>query len=121
MTERLSSAAARHPGRTILAWVLAVVASIVLIVFFLGDALSGEGEQLNDPESEQAYDLIGERVPPTDEFTTDVVLIRSPSLEPASPEFARKVDEVTADLRSTPGVVYVTQKNENTTACPPPP
>ena len=107
MTERLSTAAARHPGRTVLAWVLAVVASIVLIVFFLGDALSGEGEQLNNPESEQAYTLIAERVPPTEEFTTDVVLIRSESLGPRSPEFRSKVNDVIADVRDTDGVLYV--------------
>ena len=42
MTERLATAAARHPGLTIWAWIAAVVLSIVLVVFFLGDALSGE-------------------------------------------------------------------------------
>ena len=64
MTERLATAAARHPGLTLGAWLVAVVVSLVLIVFFLGDALSGEAEQLNNPESEQAYSLIGERLPP---------------------------------------------------------
>ncbi|HEX7254789.1 MAG TPA: MMPL family transporter [Gaiellaceae bacterium] len=107
MTERLASSSARHPGRTVLAWVLAVLASLVLIVFFLGDALSGEAEQLNNPESEQAYDLIEERVPPSTEFTSDVVLVRSDSVDTDHPEFRDKVDRVIADLESTPGVLYV--------------
>ena len=42
MTERLATAAARRPGLTIGAWMAAVVLSIVFVVFFLGDALSGE-------------------------------------------------------------------------------
>ena len=64
MTERLATAAARRPGLTIGAWIIAVVVSLVLVVFFLGDALSGEAEQLNNPESEQAYQLIVVRLPP---------------------------------------------------------
>jgi RND superfamily putative drug exporter len=104
MTERLASAAARHPGRTIAAWVAAVVVSIVLVVFFLGDALSGEAEQLNNPESQQAYDLIADRVPPSHDadFTTDVVLIRSTGADETGLE--RKAEQVREELRSTPGV-----------------
>jgi putative drug exporter of the RND superfamily len=108
MTRRLAAAAARHPWRTIGAWVGAVLVSLVLIVFFLGDALTGEAEQLNNPESQQADDLMAERLPPTPgEFTTDVVLIRSDSVGSAQPEFAAKVEEVSATLRETPGVVNV--------------
>src|SRR5829696_4890091 len=90
MTERVATAAARHPGLTIWAWIAAVVLSIVFVVFFLGDALSGEAEQLNNPESEQAYALIGERLPPDPNFTTDVVLIRSDSVATDSPGFGRE-------------------------------
>ena len=107
MTERLATAAARRPGLTIAAWIAGVLVSLVLIVFLLGDALSGEAEQLNNPESEQAYQLIDERVPPTPEFTTDVVLVRSDSLTVEDPTFQRTLEQVTSDLRSTPGVVHV--------------
>jgi putative drug exporter of the RND superfamily len=101
-------AAARHPGRAIAAWVGGVVASIVLIVFFLGDALTGEAEQLNNPESEQAYDLVEERAPPQPgEFTTDVVIVLSEAVDPRDPAFERKVDEVVARVEETPGVVNV--------------
>src|SRR5215210_8751316 len=94
MTERVAAAAARHPGRTVTAWLGAVVVSIVLVVFFLGDALSGEAEQLNNPESQQAYDLIAERVPPSQDadFTTDVVLIRSTGADQT--ELERKAEQV---------------------------
>jgi uncharacterized membrane protein YdfJ with MMPL/SSD domain len=105
MTTRLAAAAARHPWRTIGAWIAAVVVSAGLIVLLLGDALTGEAEQLNNPESQQAYDLIGERLPPEPgDFTTDVVLIRSDALTVGQPRFQAKVDEVVDRLRATPGV-----------------
>jgi uncharacterized membrane protein YdfJ with MMPL/SSD domain len=104
----ISTAAARHPWRAIGAWLAAIVVSVFLIVFFLGDALTGEAEQLNNPESEQAYDLMAERLSfdPTD-FSTDVVLVRSDPLTSDDPRFAAKVDEVRDALRETPGVVNV--------------
>jgi uncharacterized membrane protein YdfJ with MMPL/SSD domain len=108
MTRRLATASARHPWRTVGAWVAAVVVSFGLIVFLLGDALTGEAEQLNNPESEQAYELLGERLPAEPgEFTTDVVLIRSDSLTVDQPAFQAKVDETVDRLRSTPGVANV--------------
>ena len=108
MTQRLAAAAARHPWRTVGAWIAAVVVSFALIAFFLGDALTGEAEQLNNPESQQAYDLLAERLPAQpDDFTSDVVLVRSNSVQPSDPEFQRKLDELTADLRQTPGVVSI--------------
>jgi uncharacterized membrane protein YdfJ with MMPL/SSD domain len=108
MTRRLATAAARHPWRTIGAWIAVVFVSIGLIVFFLGDALTGEAEQLNNPESQQAYDVLEERLPPTPgEFTTDVVLIRSDSLAVDQPAFQAKIDEVVDRLRDTPGVENV--------------
>ena len=108
MTQRLAAAAARHPWRTVGAWIAAVVVSFGLIAFFLGDALTGEAEQLNNPESEQAYALIGERVPPaTSEYTSDVVVIRSDSVAPRDPSFQSKVRDVVSTLRATSGVVNV--------------
>jgi putative drug exporter of the RND superfamily len=107
MTQRLALAAARHPKGTVAAWIAAVVVSIGLVGAFLGDSLSGEANQLNNPESEQAYELIGERVPRTREFTTDVVIVRSESLPTSDPAFRRRVEEVVERLRSTPGVGYV--------------
>jgi putative drug exporter of the RND superfamily len=87
------------------AWIAAVVVSFGLIVFFLGDALTGEAEQLNNPESEQAYELLGERLPAIPgEFTTDVVLIRSARDRVAAEEVAASL---AAQLRRTPGVVHV--------------
>jgi putative drug exporter of the RND superfamily len=111
MTERLASAAAHHPWRTVSAWVAAILASFALIAFFLGDALTGEAEQLNNPESQQAYDLIEQRLPPNPrEYTSDVVLISSDTLAPGDPRFRAKVEQIVQRLHSTPGVVNVVDK-----------
>jgi uncharacterized membrane protein YdfJ with MMPL/SSD domain len=110
MTRRLATAAARHPRRTIGAWGVAVVVSIGLVALLLGDALTGEAEQLNNPESERAYDLLDERLPPSQEFTTDVVLIRSDTVGVENPAFNAKVNEVVQRLEATPGVVDVADR-----------
>src|ERR687898_195572 len=110
MTERPATAAARHPGLTIWAWIAAVVLSIVSVVFFLGDALSGEAEQLNNPESEQAYSLIGERLPPDPNFATDVVLIRSDSPVADDPGLGVRSEPLRQALEATDGVAYVSSE-----------
>jgi putative drug exporter of the RND superfamily len=101
-------ASARHPGRVVAVWIAAVVVAAALSAVFLGDALSGEAEQLNNPESEQAYDLMEERLPPDPEFTTDLVLVRSDS---ATPDEARqKFSEVVDELRRSPEVQHVSEE-----------
>jgi RND superfamily putative drug exporter len=107
MTRRLALAAARHPWRAVGIWIAALLVAVALIVGFLGDALTGEAEQLNNPESQQAYDIIDKRLPPSPQFTSDVVLIRSDSATVDQPAFRRKVDAVQDALRETPGVRYV--------------
>ena len=115
MTQRLAAAAARHPWRSVGAWIVAVVVSFVVIALFLGDALTGEAEQLNNPESQQAYDLLDERLPPTPgDFTSDVVVVRSESLRPSNPQFQQKLDELSTVLRSTPGVISVSERPQAT-------
>jgi putative drug exporter of the RND superfamily len=107
MTERLATSAARHPGLTISAWIAAVVLSLVFVVLFLGDALSGEAEQLNNPESVRAEDVMAERLPPDPTFTTDVVLIRSNGVATDSPGFGVRALPLRQALEATDGVVYV--------------
>jgi uncharacterized membrane protein YdfJ with MMPL/SSD domain len=111
VTRRLAAASARHPWRTVSAWIAAVLVAVGLIVFFLGDALTGEAEQLNNPESQQAYDLIEERVPPTPgDDISDVVLVRSNALRASDSRFQAKVEDVMGRLRETPGVVNVVEE-----------
>ncbi len=110
MTQRLALASARHPVRTILAWVAACILAVAAIALLLGDALTSEAEVTNNPESYQAYDLMNERLtrtPETDPLTTDVVLVRSSTLTVGESGFREKVDALLTELRATPGVLHV--------------
>ena len=62
-TERLARASARHPWRTISAWVAVSVAAVVAIVGLLGGSLTTEGAPTNNPESERAIAVQERGVP----------------------------------------------------------
>jgi RND superfamily putative drug exporter len=87
-TTGLASASARHPWRTIVAWVAVVVAALVAIVGLLGGSLTTEGAPTNDPQSERALDVRREAFPvdPTMQ-TTDLVVVRSEEHTVDSPRF----------------------------------
>jgi uncharacterized membrane protein YdfJ with MMPL/SSD domain len=87
-TQTLTQASARHPWRTIGAWIAAAVLAFAAIGVLLGDSLTTEGRPTNNPESERAIDVIGRAFPPDPEtFTTDVVVVRSEQYTVDSPEF----------------------------------
>jgi uncharacterized membrane protein YdfJ with MMPL/SSD domain len=75
-TRSLASVSARHPWRTIGAWIAVFVLAIVAIVALLGGSLTTEGAPTNNPESERALDA-RERAFPPDRETTDIVIVRS--------------------------------------------
>ena len=75
-TRALAAASARHPWRTIGAWVVASVAAMAAIAVLLGGALTTDGEPTNDPSSLAAKDVLLASFPPQDGAATDVVVIR---------------------------------------------
>ncbi len=77
-TQNITAASARHPWRTIGAWIVTFVLAIAAIGILLGDSLTTEGAPTNNPESERAIDAIARAFPPDPEtLTTDVVVVRS--------------------------------------------
>jgi uncharacterized membrane protein YdfJ with MMPL/SSD domain len=100
-TQSLASASARHPWRTIGAWVVVTVVAMVTIVTLLGGSLTTEGAPTNNPESERSKDVRLAAFP-TEASTADIVVIRSDRYTVDSPQFAAYVrsfvedDEVTA-------------------------
>jgi uncharacterized membrane protein YdfJ with MMPL/SSD domain len=85
-TQALAAAGARHPWRSIGAWVIVTVLAIVAIVTFL--SLTTEGNPTNNPESQRAEDAELAAFPPNPETTTtDVVVIRSEQYTVHSPRF----------------------------------
>ena len=87
-TQTLTAVSARHPWRTIVAWIATFVIAIAAIAALLGDSLTTEGAPTNNPESERAIDVIARAFPPDPErFATDVVVIRSAEYTVEEPEF----------------------------------
>ena len=116
-TRGLTAASARHPWRTITAWLITLVLAIGAIVTSL--EFTTEAEITAKPESQQAYDLINERVPPgpPEEVVNELIVIRSASgLTVADPRFRRKVTELAAEIEQPDRVVvrdfYETQDRQ---------
>ena len=87
-TRTLAAASARHPWRTIGAWVATFVASVALIAVLLGGSLTTEGAPTNDPESERAEVAIERAFPPEPGArVTDVVVVRSEQHAVGSPAY----------------------------------
>jgi uncharacterized membrane protein YdfJ with MMPL/SSD domain len=87
-TRSLASASARHPWRTIGAWVVAFVLAVLTIAFLLGGSLTTEGAPTNNPESERADEVRLQAFPPDpDRVVSDILVIRSEQHTVDSPEF----------------------------------
>jgi RND superfamily putative drug exporter len=87
-TQTLVTASARHPWRTIAAWVVASILAIVAIAALLGGSLTTEGAPTNYPESERAIDARARAFPADPgSLVTDVVVVRSERYTVDTPEF----------------------------------
>ena len=102
LTRRLAHASASHPWRTLGAWALVLVASIVVIVSFLGSALTTEGEMTNDPESYRGYDAIAEHFPfDPAEAVNELVVVRSATATVDKPAFRKHVEDLEFELQAS--------------------
>jgi uncharacterized membrane protein YdfJ with MMPL/SSD domain len=86
MTERLARACARSPWRVLGGWVLALVASVVLIATFLGEALTSTAEVMTPTDAKRADQLLAERRG-SGPAPSEVVVVRSPTLTAEDPAF----------------------------------
>jgi uncharacterized membrane protein YdfJ with MMPL/SSD domain len=106
-TQKLAMMSARHPWRTIGAWIAAVVVAVVAIGTLLGGALTTEGNPTNNPQSQRADDAIFRAFPPVvNAAVTDIIVVRSPRYTVDVPPFRALVSGLAADVRLA-GVVSV--------------
>jgi RND superfamily putative drug exporter len=96
----LARAGARHPWRTIGAWLVVLAVAIALVVTLLGDALVTDYSLTNNPESVQGNDLIAERLGEDNTTIGEIVVVRSESLTVAEPAYRAYVETLYADLVS---------------------
>ena len=108
MTEKLASAAARHPKRTVVAWSVAFFVAIAAIALLLPSAITTEADVTSDSESRRGYDLMLSRLPPRppaggDEVlaVNEVVIARSPGRSVEDPAVRAEVERLAAALEAT--------------------
>jgi uncharacterized membrane protein YdfJ with MMPL/SSD domain len=99
-TQTVATMSARHPWRTIAAWVGLVVAGVVAIGALLGGALTTEGKPTNNPQSQRAKGVVSAAFPPTmSAAVTDIVVVRSPRYMVDAPQFKAFVERLASDVR----------------------
>ena len=100
----IALACARHPWRTIAAWIALVVLAVLAIATTLA-ALTTEGNPTNDPQSQRAEDALAAAFPPTvGAAVTDVIVVRSDRYRADTPRFDAVVRTLAGDVRSAGGV-----------------
>ncbi|MDQ2683484.1 MAG: MMPL family transporter, partial [Chloroflexota bacterium] len=98
-TTTLARASARHPWRTIGAWIAALAITMVLMVTFLGDALTTDVTTLtNNPESTQADNLIRDRLGDANATISEIAVVHSDTLTVDDPAFRAHVESLYGTL-----------------------
>jgi RND superfamily putative drug exporter len=106
--QRIALASARHPGRTIAAWIGAIVIALGLIVTLLGGALTTEGKPTNKPQSERAKHAREAAFPAASTSAiTDIVVVESPQYTTDSAAFRDLVRKLAGEARKADGVTAV--------------
>src|SRR5262245_8811509 len=106
--QRIALASARHPRRTMGAWIAAMVLAFVAIGALLGGALTTEGNPTNNPQSQRAKDVREAAFPAASSAAvTDIVVVRSQRYTVDEPRFQAFVRRLAREVRSADGVESV--------------
>ncbi|MGH9279757.1 MAG: MMPL family transporter, partial [Acidimicrobiales bacterium] len=97
-TQSLARASSRHPKRTILLWVLAVVVAIGFNATLGTSSTTTEMKFTNEPESVQASNLLEDLRGP--ERDTEVFIIENPAVTVDDPAFRSYVGNLVSKLRA---------------------
>jgi RND superfamily putative drug exporter len=95
-TGSLARSAARHPWRTIVVWIAALLTAGVLSSQFLGDALTTDTDFTNEPEAKRAAALLEERLRGPHEDMEFVVVTAESTV--AHPEYRAYVGELRTSI-----------------------
>ena len=103
-TARLARASALHPWRVVGAWVLVLVASIV-IMGVIGTNTTTEIRFTNDPESQHGMEVLEAAGLDDNSPTDETVIIQSEGTTIDDASYREHVEAVTAELRAMEGIV----------------
>ncbi len=107
-TRALASASARHPWRTIGAWLAAILLAFVAIATLLPGALTTEGKPTNNPQSEEAQTVTDAAFGFDPSMaTSDIVVVRSEAHEVDDTVYQRFVGQLAGELQTVQAVVTV--------------
>jgi RND superfamily putative drug exporter len=95
-TESLAHSGGRHPWRTLVIWVVALLAAVALSSLFLGDALTTDTDFTNEPEAKRAAGLLEERLRGTGEDMEFVVVTAERAV--TEPEYRAYVEDLQATI-----------------------
>jgi uncharacterized membrane protein YdfJ with MMPL/SSD domain len=103
-TESLARSSARHPWRTVVIWVAALVVSLGLVATLYADVLTSEAEVTSNVESKRANQLLFERFPQTqqdfDREVSEVAVVRAEQGTVEEPAVEQRVERLADELRS---------------------
>jgi RND superfamily putative drug exporter len=91
-TESLARGAGSHPWRTIIVWVVALIAAGLLSSQLLGDALTIDTDFTNEPEAKRAATILEERLRGPNEGTEFVVVTAESTV--SDPDYRAYVGEL---------------------------
>ena len=94
-TKNLARASALHPWRTVIIWLIVLVAAVVITGQYLADGLTTEFSVTNNPESQRGDDLLEARLTGPRQLN-EVVIVRSTTLTVDDAAFRQKVEAVNA-------------------------
>jgi RND superfamily putative drug exporter len=100
---RLAERATARPRRAFLVWALLAVLGLVATGGLLGSALTDTGAVTNNPESEQAKELIDKRLPGRTKVD-EVLIVRSERARVTDAAFRARVRSLVGEARHTGGV-----------------
>jgi putative drug exporter of the RND superfamily len=103
-TARLARASARHPWRYVIAWVLFLVAAVVIQAVAPLNSTT-DFKLLNNPESQRGWDLLEEHGIRQERSGTETVIVQSDSTTVDDPAFQTVVQNTTNALRGDSEIV----------------
>jgi uncharacterized membrane protein YdfJ with MMPL/SSD domain len=106
--QRLALACAQNPWRTIGAWLVTMLVSVVAIGALLGGALTTEGKPTDNPQSQRAKDALEAAFSAASGAAiTDIVVVRSERYAVDAPRFRAFVDKLAGGVRRAKDVESV--------------
>jgi putative drug exporter of the RND superfamily len=98
--ETVARASSRHPGRTLVLWLLVLVAGMASAATLLGPSLTTDFDFTNTPEAKRAQRILEERGLEEDVITETFVLAAGEAGAAEDPAFAERVNGFIDDLQA---------------------